>query len=75
MENSVEALGYELTFSTEIQEFGKTEVRDLKPNGRTLPVTEENKNEYVKLVCQEKMTGEWRYPLARTVFAFVSAVE
>ena len=57
LENSVDALGYELTFSTEIQEFGVTEVRDLKPNGRTIPVTEENKHEYVKLVCQEKMTG------------------
>ena len=27
-------LGYDLTFSTEIQEFGVTEVRDLIPDGR-----------------------------------------
>jgi len=60
LENSVDALGYELTFSTEIQEFGVTEVRDLKPDGRRIPVTEDNKHEYVKLVCQEKMTGAIR---------------
>ena len=36
------------------------EVHDLKPNGRNIPVTEETKREYVKLVCQEKMTGSIR---------------
>ena len=35
------------------------EVRDLKPNGANIVVTEENKKEYVHLVCQMKMTGEW----------------
>ncbi len=40
-----------------------TEARDLKPNGANLPVTEENKKEYVKLVCQMKMTGAIRKQL------------
>ncbi len=40
-----------------------TEVRDLKPNGRDLKVVEENKKEYVKLVCQMKMTGAIRKQL------------
>lgn len=44
-------------------EFGKTEVRDLKPGGRDIPVTEANKKEYVHLVCQEKMTGSIRQQL------------
>ncbi|XP_054168845.1 E3 ubiquitin-protein ligase HUWE1-like isoform X3 [Oppia nitens] len=57
LEHEVQDLGYELTYSIEIQEFGVTEVRDLKPNGRNIPVTEEVKHEYVHLVCQEKMTG------------------
>lgn len=35
------------------------EVRDLKPNGANILVTEENKKEYVHLVCQMKMTGEF----------------
>ncbi|XP_047736696.1 E3 ubiquitin-protein ligase HUWE1 isoform X2 [Hyalella azteca] len=63
MENDVNTLGYELTFSTEVQEFGVTEVRELKPNGEKIPVTEENKMEYIKLVCQMKMTGAIRKQL------------
>ena len=43
-----------------MQEFGLSEIRDLKPTGRNIPVTEENKKEYVKLVCQMKMTGAIR---------------
>ena len=40
-----------------------TEIRDLKPNGRNIPVTAENKLEYVHLVCQMKMTGAIRKQL------------
>ena len=36
------------------------EIRDLKENGRGIAVTEENKREYVHLVCQMKMTGSIR---------------
>ena len=41
----------------QIPEFGVNQVRELKPGGAHIPVTEELKKEYVKLVCQEKMTG------------------
>ena len=47
----------------QIEEFGVTEVRDLKPNGRNTSVNEDNKKEYVKLVCQMKMTGAIRQQL------------
>lgn len=57
MENHVSALGYEQTFSLEVQEFGVTEVRDLIPNGRNIVVNEENKFNYIHLVCQLKMSG------------------
>lgn len=63
LEHDVKELGYELTFSVEVREFGVTEVRELKPNGSNIPVTEENKHEYVRLVCQEKMTGSIRKQL------------
>lgn len=63
LEHNVADLGYELTFSTEVQEFGVTEVRDLKPNGRNIAVTEESKMEYIRLVCQMKMTGAIRKQL------------
>ena len=42
--------------SHQIQEFGKTETKDLKENGRQMAVTEANKREYVQLACQMKMT-------------------
>ncbi|XP_017074382.1 E3 ubiquitin-protein ligase HUWE1 isoform X3 [Drosophila eugracilis] len=63
MKNDISTLGYELTFSTEVQEFGVTQIRDLKPNGRDTAVTEENKFEYVQLVCQLKMSGSIRQQL------------
>ncbi|XP_035825881.1 E3 ubiquitin-protein ligase HUWE1 isoform X3 [Aplysia californica] len=63
LENSVEDLGYDIFFSTEIQEFGVTETRELVPNGSNLVVTDDNKREYVKLVCQMKMTGAIRQQL------------
>ena len=43
-----------------MQEFGLTEIRDLKPNGRNIPIVEENKREYVQLACQMKMTSSIR---------------
>ncbi len=63
IEHEVSELGYDLTFSTEVQEFGVTEARDLKPNGSNIIVTEENKMEYIRLVCQMKMTGAIRKQL------------
>jgi E3 ubiquitin-protein ligase HUWE1 len=57
MENKVDSFGYELTFSLEVQEFGVTEVRELKTNGGNILVTEDNKVEYIQLVCQMKMSG------------------
>ncbi|KAF0527937.1 HECT-domain-containing protein [Gigaspora margarita] len=44
----------DLTFSTEDERFGEVETVDLKPNGRNIQVTEENKKEYVELIT------EWR---------------
>uniref|UniRef100_A0A1B6DRZ8 HECT-type E3 ubiquitin transferase n=1 Tax=Clastoptera arizonana TaxID=38151 RepID=A0A1B6DRZ8_9HEMI len=60
MENDVANLGYELTFSTEVHEFGSTTIKDLIPDGRNLVVTEENKMDYIRLVCQMKMTSSIR---------------
>jgi E3 ubiquitin-protein ligase HUWE1 len=44
------------TFSTEFEEFGQQHIVDLKPNGRNVQVTEENKEEYVRLVTEVKLT-------------------
>lgn len=72
MENHVSALGYEQTFSLEVQEFGVTEVRDLIPNGRNIVVTEENKFSYIHLVCQLKMSGSIKQQYVARVSLSVS---
>ncbi|KAI8977596.1 hypothetical protein BDF20DRAFT_875679 [Mycotypha africana] len=45
----------DLTFSIETDDFGTTKTIDLKPNGREISVTEENKHEYVTLVTEHKL--------------------
>nr|POE96490.1 e3 ubiquitin-protein ligase tom1-like [Quercus suber] len=53
LENDITDITFE-TFSVEFDRFGVTETVDLIENGRNIPVTEENKQEYVRLVV------EWR---------------
>lgn len=45
------------TFSVETEAFGETQIVDLKENGRNIPVTEANKQEYVRLVVEYRLTG------------------
>ena len=45
------------TFSIEVERFGTTEIIDLMENGRNVPVTEENKQEYVQLMVEYRLTG------------------
>ena len=49
-------------------------IRDLKPDGRNTLVTEETKYEYVKLVCQMKMTGAIRQQLTAFLEGFYDIV-
>ena len=58
----------------QIQEFGVNSIRDLKPDGRNTIVTEETKYEYVKLVCQMKMTGAIRQQLSAFLEGFYDIV-
>ncbi|CAH8505495.1 unnamed protein product [Schistosoma turkestanicum] len=74
LSHNVSDLGYELTFSTEINEFGKTDTRDLIENGQNVPVTEANKKEYVRLVCQERMTGAIRQQLDAFLHGFYDII-
>ena len=45
------------TFSIETEAFGDTQIVDLVEDGRNIPVTEENKQEYVQLVVEYRLTG------------------
>ncbi|PKI84380.1 HECT-type E3 ubiquitin transferase [Malassezia vespertilionis] len=46
----------ELSFTVDDEEFGETKVIELKPNGANIPVTEENKQEYVRLVTEQRLS-------------------
>lgn len=56
LEYNLDDLGLDLTFSIEDYSFGRRQIVDLIPNGRNVPVTEDNKAKYVSLVCQNRMT-------------------
>ncbi|KAL3426966.1 HECT-domain-containing protein [Phlyctema vagabunda] len=45
------------TFSVDNDKFGVVETIDFIDNGRNIPVTEENKQEYVRLMVEFKLTG------------------
>ncbi|THH30438.1 hypothetical protein EUX98_g3760 [Antrodiella citrinella] len=53
LENDPSAL--ELTFSVEADEFGVMKIVELKEGGATMPVTEENKREFVQLSAQYRL--------------------
>lgn len=46
------------TFCVEHNAFGRILQHELKPNGRNVPVTEENKKEYVRYCCGRPGLGE-----------------
>lgn len=45
----------DLTFSIEVDDFGKSKTVYLKPDGGSIPVTEVNKIEYVRLVSEQRL--------------------
>ncbi|PWY81839.1 putative E3 ubiquitin-protein ligase hula [Aspergillus heteromorphus CBS 117.55] len=54
LDNDIEGI-IELTFSVDDEKFGERTTIDLKPGGRDIPVTNENKGEYVELVTEWKI--------------------
>ncbi|PYI25737.1 E3 ubiquitin--protein ligase Pub1 [Aspergillus indologenus CBS 114.80] len=54
LENDIDGV-LELTFAVDDEKFGERTTVDLKPGGRDIPVTNENKHEYVELVTEWKI--------------------
>ncbi|KAH6656670.1 hypothetical protein BKA67DRAFT_511823 [Truncatella angustata] len=54
LENDITDIITEM-FSVETDEFGVTRTEDLCENGRNIPVTEDNKQDYVRLVVEHKL--------------------
>jgi E3 ubiquitin-protein ligase HUWE1 len=58
LEHPLEDLGFTgMTFTAEIQKFGRTEDVELIPNGAQIMVTDDNKHEYVRLIAHHRMTA------------------
>ena len=55
LENDMSDVDY-YSFTVEENEFGKLKVVELLPGGENIRVTESNKQEYVRLVCEHKLT-------------------
>ena len=69
LENSIEGV-FEYTFSETTSFFGETQVHDLIENGRNVPVTDENKFDYVNLVTAYRMTNAVKDQVAAFVKGF-----
>ncbi|CAF4541029.1 unnamed protein product, partial [Rotaria sp. Silwood2] len=57
LENDIQQLGLNLTFSLDVNEFGVNKTIELIENGSNIKVTNKNKSEYIRFVCQENITG------------------
>lgn len=58
------------TFSTEVEAFGEMQTVDLIEDGRNIPVTEENKHEYIRLITEYRLTGAVQEQLAEFLRGF-----
>ena len=74
LENDIQQLGLDLTFSLDASEFGMNKSIELIPNGSTTMVTNETKHEYVRLVCQEKMIGSIRQQINSFLEGFYTII-
>ncbi|KAL4987592.1 E3 ubiquitin-protein ligase RSP5 [Aspergillus falconensis] len=54
LENDIEGI-IDLTFTVDDEKFGERRTIELKPGGEDIPVTNENKHEYVELVTEWKI--------------------
>ncbi|KAK7075175.1 WW domain containing E3 ubiquitin protein ligase 1 [Halocaridina rubra] len=55
-DNNIEECGLEMSFSTDFEVLGKIEEVELKPGGKDIVVTQENKEEYIELMMQWRLT-------------------
>ncbi|GBG33706.1 E3 ubiquitin-protein ligase UPL1 [Hondaea fermentalgiana] len=60
---NIEEIGLDLTFSADIDVFGSVRTKELFPGGAEIPVTEENKRDYIRLVTHYRMTNGIRAQL------------
>ncbi|KAF5846584.1 hypothetical protein GGP41_004663 [Bipolaris sorokiniana] len=61
------------TFSVEVEAFGEMQTVDLIENGRNIPVTEDNKHEYVRLITEHRLLGATYEDLRKALYTAMTA--
>ncbi len=74
LEHNVADMGTEMRFVYEVDDFGVVKTIELAPDGRNIVVTEANKHDYVKYMCQAKMTNSIRAQLSAFLEGFYALV-
>ena len=64
----------DLTFTFETEDYGVKQTVDLKPSGATIPVLDETKEEYIRLVSEMKLTTAIRGQLDKFLEGFHEVV-
>lgn len=62
------------TFSVETDDYGEHKIIDLVPNGRNIAVTEENKQEYVKLIVEYRLLTSVKEQMDNFLDGFYSMI-
>jgi len=74
LDNDITDMGLGLTFQVETDVFGAMREIELLPNGSKISVTQENKDEYVQLVTELRMTGAIRTQIDYFLTGFYQVV-
>jgi E3 ubiquitin-protein ligase HUWE1 len=74
LDNDIDGV-LELTFAVEQENFGAIKTIDLKPDGRNVAVTNENKDEYVRLVTEFRMTTAIKEQLKAFLEGFYGLID
>lgn len=62
------------TFSVDTDDYGEHKVINLKPDGENIPVTEENKQEYVKLIIEYRLVTSVKNQMDKFLEGFFSII-
>lgn len=58
------------TFSIDVDDYGENRTIELKPGGKNIAVTEDNKEEFVRLIVEHKLVGSVKQQLDHLVQGF-----
>lgn len=75
LENDITDLALDLTFSAEADQFGTMVKVDLKPQGSSTFVTEQNKAEYISLLAEFKTTGAVKQQINQILFGISQLID